>query len=59
MRITVRGHSGFSNDELMARCEEEGIDDVLGLAKNDRLKGRIETWMEVVQSITRLAQTDQ
>ena len=60
MRITVRGGSGISNDELMAWCEEEGIDDVLGLAKNDRLKRRIKTEMEVVYySITRLAQTDQ
>ena len=47
--ITVRGDSGFSNDELMAWCEEEGIDYVLGLAKNDRLKRRIETQMEVVR----------
>lgn len=59
MRITVRGHSGFSNDELMAWCEEEGIDYLLGLAKSERLKRRIESHMEVVYSITRLAQTDQ
>ena len=30
VRITVRGDSGFSNDELMVWCEEEGIDYVLG-----------------------------
>ena len=60
VRITVRGGSGFSNDELMAWCEEEGIDYLLGLAKNDRLKRRIKTQMEVVYySITKLAQTDQ
>ena len=58
-RITVRGDSGFSNDELMAWYEEQGIDDLLGLAKKDRLKRRIESHMEVVYSITRLAQTDQ
>ena len=38
VRITVRGDSAFSNDELMVWCEKEGIDYVLGLAKNDRLK---------------------
>ena len=30
-----------SNDELMVWCEKEGIDYVLGLAQNDRLKRRI------------------
>ena len=48
VRITVRGDSGFSNDELMVWCEEEGIDYVLGLAKNDRLKRRIASRMETV-----------
>ena len=43
VRIVVRGDSAFSNDELMVWCEEEGIDYVLGLAKNDRLKRRIAT----------------
>ena len=51
VRITVRGDSGFCNDELMVWCEAEGIDYVLGLAKNDRLKRRIETKMEVVRQL--------
>ena len=51
VRITVRGDSGFCNDELMVWCEAEGIDYVLGLAKNDRLKRRIETEMEVVRQL--------
>ena len=50
-RITVRGDSGFSNDELMVWCEKEGVDYVLGLAKNPRLKRRIETRMEVVRQL--------
>ena len=41
VRITVRGDSGFCNDELMSWCEQEGVDYVLGLAKNERLKKRI------------------
>ena len=53
VRITVRGDSGFSNDELMVWCEEEGVDYVLGLAKNPRLKRRIETRMEVVRQLQR------
>ena len=51
VRILVRGHSGFSNDELMVWCEEQGIDYVLGLAKNDRLKRKIATRMETVRKL--------
>ena len=53
VRILVRGDSAFSNDELMVWCEEEGIDYVLGLAKNDRLKRRIATRMETVRQLQR------
>jgi hypothetical protein len=41
VRITLRGDSGFCREELMKWCEEEGIDYVLGLAKNERLKAEI------------------
>ena len=51
VRITVRGDSAFSNDELMVWCEKEGIDYVLGLAQNDRLKRRIATRMETVRQL--------
>jgi hypothetical protein len=38
-RIVVRADSGFCREALMAWCEaREGVDYVLGLAKNDRLK---------------------
>ena len=53
VRITVRENSGFSNDELMIWWEAEGIDYVLGLAKKDRLKRRIEIRMEVVRQLQR------
>lgn len=36
-RIIVRGDSGFCREEIMAWCEANHIDFVLGLAKNDRL----------------------
>jgi len=41
VKITIRGDSGFCREELMKWCEDHGVDYVLGLAKNDRLKGEI------------------
>ncbi len=38
VRILVRADSGFCREELMAWCEAEGVDYLLGLAKNERLK---------------------
>jgi hypothetical protein len=37
VRIIVRGDSGFCREPLMRWCEENGVDYVLGLAKNARL----------------------
>jgi Transposase DDE domain group 1 len=41
VRIVVRGDSGFCREELMAWCAAEGVDYLLGLAKNERLKAEI------------------
>ncbi len=41
VKITIRGDSGFCREELMAWSEEAGVDYVLGLAKNERLKAAI------------------
>jgi hypothetical protein len=41
VRITVRGDAGFCREELMAWCEQNQVDYVLGLAKNQRLKAEI------------------
>jgi Transposase DDE domain group 1 len=41
VHILVRGDSGFCREELMAWCEVEGVDYLLGLAKNERLKAEI------------------
>ena len=38
VRILVRGDSGFCRENLMAWCEANGVDFVLGLAKNARLQ---------------------
>jgi len=43
VRIIVRGDSGFCREELMAWCEANQVDYVLGLAKNDRLRAEIAT----------------
>ncbi len=37
VQIIVRGDSGFAREEIMAWCESEAVDYVLGLAKNPRL----------------------
>jgi hypothetical protein len=46
VHIVVRGDSGFCREELMVWCEAEGVDYLLGLAKNDRLKADIAKEME-------------
>jgi len=38
VRIIIRGDAGFCRDDLMRWCEANGVDFVLGLAKNERLK---------------------
>ena len=42
VRVIVRADSGFCREELMVWCEAEGVDYLLGLAKNERLKAAIE-----------------
>jgi hypothetical protein len=41
VKITIRGDSGFCREELMSWCEGRGVDYVLGLGKNERLKAEI------------------
>lgn len=41
VKIIIRGDSGFCRDEIMAWCEANEVDFLLGLAKNDRLKRKI------------------
>ena len=38
VRIIVRGDSGFCREEIMTWCEDNGVDFILGLAKNSRLQ---------------------
>src|SRR6266704_1669552 len=41
VRLVVRGDSGFCREELMAWCEANRVEYLLGLAKNERLKAEI------------------
>jgi hypothetical protein len=41
LKILLRGDSGFCREELMRWCEENQVDYVFGLARNDRLRRRI------------------
>jgi hypothetical protein len=50
VRILVRGDCGFCREELMAWCEAEGVDYLLGLAKNERLKAAIADQMQAAQA---------
>jgi len=36
-KITIRADSGFCRDHIMSWCEQNGVDFILGLAKNRRL----------------------
>jgi hypothetical protein len=43
VRILLRADSGFAREELMAWCEANDVDYLLGLARNARLSAEIET----------------
>ena len=42
VEIVLRADSGFAREELMAWCEDNGVDYVFGLARNARLAGRLQ-----------------
>lgn len=45
VQIILRADSGFCRDELMSWCEENKVDYVFGLARNERLRQAIEEAM--------------
>ena len=53
MRILLRADSGFARDELMAWCEANGVDFLLGLAKNERLVAEIKSELELAAAKSR------
>lgn len=46
VKIVVRGDSGFAREALMSWCEANGVDYVLGLAKNCRLEEELAPVLE-------------
>lgn len=46
VKIVIRGDSGFAREQIMTWCEQNHVDYVFGLAKNERLKQVIEPQME-------------
>lgn len=46
LQVIVRGDSGFCREDLMLWCEKNGVDYVLGLARNSRLELEIAEQME-------------
>lgn len=48
--ITIRGDSGFAREELMAWCENNDVDYILGLAKNSRLITEIAAELEAAKA---------
>jgi hypothetical protein len=51
VKIIMRADSGFCRDDLMSWCEKNGIDYVLGLAKNSRLKKEIAEEMNQTEAL--------
>jgi hypothetical protein len=49
VRILLRADSGFAREALMAWCETNGVDFLLGLAKNTRLNAEIEAELAAAQ----------
>ena len=49
VEIVIRGDSGFARDAIMTWCEENNVDYVLGLAKNERLKREIAEELEAAE----------
>ncbi len=50
MKIIVRADSGFCREGLLLWCEQNKVDYVLGLARNPKLRGRIDPEMKQAQA---------
>ena len=50
-RIVLRGDSGFCRDGLLSWCESEGVDYVVGLARNSRLQAEIADELALAQEL--------
>ena len=52
-RLVLRADSGFARDDLMAWCEDNGVDFVFGLARNKRLEEMIAADLALVRAVSR------
>ena len=48
-KLVLRADSGFARDGLMSWCEENRVDYILGLARNDRLEAKIADSLQEVR----------
>jgi hypothetical protein len=53
VHIVLRADSGFCRDELMSWCEAQGVDYVLGVARNERLRRIVEPSMRKAKRLQR------
>ncbi len=53
VRIILRADSGFARDDLMAWCEDNGVDYIFGLARNTRLVGAIKRELVLARRASR------
>ena len=51
VEILVRGDSGFAREDLMAWCEANSVDYVVGLARNRRLEAALEPALERAEDL--------
>ena len=49
VQIVLRADSGFAREALMAWCEDNGVDYVFGLARNERLVARIRRQLKAAE----------
>jgi Transposase DDE domain group 1 len=49
VQIVLRADSGFAREELMAWCEDNGVEYVFGLARNDRLVAKIKSQLAAAE----------
>jgi hypothetical protein len=52
VRLILRADSGFAREELMAWCEENAVEYVFGLARNDRLVAKITRQLKAAERDT-------
>jgi Transposase DDE domain group 1 len=53
VRIILRADSGFARDDLMDWCENNGVDYILGLARNGRLVGAVKRELVLARRASR------